>query len=313
MRENRWIVYQRERFPLAGHMPLVAAFSASAVSFSALLRSPAWLSGAPTGIPGWRSALVAFATSLLFFLQLRIADEFKDADEDARYRPYRPVPRGLVTLRELRAVAFGAVVIQAGLAVWLGASLLLFLAPVWLYLLLMQREFFAPRWLRAHPLIYAATHMVIVPLIDFYATACDWWVAGLRRPPDGLSWFLLVSLCNGFVIEVGRKIRAPIDEEAGVPTYTALWGPLGAIAGWIGALISGAFCALIAARSIDVIVPLAVALMTLLGACALTVRRFLAAPAPAMGRRFEALSWLWTVSMYVTLGLVPLVLRSVRA
>jgi hypothetical protein len=77
---NRWIVYQRERFPIAAHAPLVAAFSGSAVCFSSLVRGyTAW--------PSARSFVVAFVTSLLFFLQLRIADEFKDFEEDSRYMP----------------------------------------------------------------------------------------------------------------------------------------------------------------------------------------------------------------------------------
>ena len=305
MAENRWIVYQRERFPLAGHVPLVAAFSCSAVSFSALLRD--------AGGPGSRSTIVAFASSLLFFLQLRIADEFKDANEDARYRPYRPVPRGLVTLDELRTIAFIAIAAQAALAVWLDASLLILLVPIWIYLALMQREFFAARWLRARPIAYMATHMAIVPLIDFYATACDWWVAGVSHPPLTLSWFLLVSLGNGFVIELGRKIRAPIDEEPGVETYSALWGTSGAARAWLAALTCAGSCGLIAARSIDMTGPLAIALAGLLGACALTARRFVIAPAAFGGKRFEALSWLWTVSMYLTLGLVPLAWRTLRA
>ena len=83
---TRWAVYQRERFPLAAHAPLVAAFSASAVCFSSLLRGPG-------GVPRPAPFVVAFVTSLLFFLQLRIADEFKDFAEDSRFRPYRPVPR----------------------------------------------------------------------------------------------------------------------------------------------------------------------------------------------------------------------------
>jgi len=58
----------------------------------------------------------AFATVLLFFLQLRIADEFKDYEEDRRCRPHRPVPRGLVSLGELKAVAGAAAVVQAALA-----------------------------------------------------------------------------------------------------------------------------------------------------------------------------------------------------
>ena len=39
-------------------------------------------------------------------------------EEDARYRPYRPVPRGLVTLRELGVVFAAAAVIQLALAIW---------------------------------------------------------------------------------------------------------------------------------------------------------------------------------------------------
>ena len=91
---GRWWVYQRERFPVLAHGPLILAFSSSALSFSALLRGAReW--------PRPAALVAAFVTCLLFFLQLRIADEFKDFEEDSRWRPYRPVPRGLVTLREL--------------------------------------------------------------------------------------------------------------------------------------------------------------------------------------------------------------------
>ena len=91
---NRWWTYQRERFPILAHGILIASFSFSAVCFSSLLRGQ-------TELPRLSSIFVAFVTAFLFFLQLRIADEFKDFEEDARYRPYRAVPRGLVTLREL--------------------------------------------------------------------------------------------------------------------------------------------------------------------------------------------------------------------
>ena len=227
---NRWVTYQRERFPLAGHAPLVAAFSASAVCFSSLVRGH-------VAAPSPAALLVAFTTSLVFFLQLRIADEFKDFDEDSRFRPYRPVPRGLVTLRELACVAVGGGLLQLGLALWLDASLVWLLVPTWAYLALMTREFFVPRWLRAHPVIYMASHMLILPLVDLYATACDWRVAGVRSAPAGLYWFLVVSYLNGIVIEIGRKTRAPADEEHGVETYSALWGAHGAARAWLFAVM----------------------------------------------------------------------------
>src|SRR4051812_27365210 len=112
---RRWWVYQRERFPLLNHGIPVAAFSFSAVCFSRLLRGePGW--------PDWRAVVVAYLTALLFFLQLRIADEFKDFEEDSRYRPYRPVPRGLVSLHELGRLGVVTAVLQLALGVWLEPS-----------------------------------------------------------------------------------------------------------------------------------------------------------------------------------------------
>src|SRR5262245_24682414 len=190
---GRWWTYQRERFPLASHTPLVLAFSASAVCFSSLLRGHL---AAPS-----RSALfVAFVTSLLFFLQLRIADEFKDFEEDSRFRPYRPVPRGLVTRKELACLGVATGAVQLALALWLQPSLVWLLFTAWVYLALMTREFFAARWLKAHPVAYMASHMLILPLVDLYATACDWKVAGVSSPPIGLTWFLVVSFLNGLVV-----------------------------------------------------------------------------------------------------------------
>ena len=101
----------------------------------------------------------------------------------------------------------------------------------------MTREFFAPRWLKRHPVVYMTSHMVILPLVDLYATACDWWVAGRHRPPRGLYWFLIVSYLNGLVIEIGRKTRVPADEEPGVETYSALWGTGGAVRAWLIAVL----------------------------------------------------------------------------
>ena len=115
---SKWWVYQKERFPVFAHGPLILAFSASAVCFSSLLRGTN---------PSLRSIAVAFITSFIFFLQLRIADEFKDFEEDSRYRPYRPVPRGLVTLHELGVVFVVGGLIQFSLALLLKPPLILIL------------------------------------------------------------------------------------------------------------------------------------------------------------------------------------------
>lgn len=308
-RLRRWWIYQRERFPILAHGPLIAAFSFSAVSYSALLRAQ---QSAPSGaLPGAspERALVAFASAFLFFLQLRIADEWKDFEEDARYRPYRPVPRGLITLRELALAGIAAALVQLALALWLQPALALLLAGVWLYLALMSREFFARRWLKRHPFTYLWTHLLIIPLIDGYATACDWLTAG-DGPPRGLEWFLLASFFNGTVLEIGRKIRAPQDEEAGVETYSILWGRRGAVAAWLAALALTAACAVLAAREIGFLAPLGGVLLVLLLFAGVVAARFLQQPISRRAKMFDAMSASWTLLMYLGLGAVPLALRS---
>jgi 4-hydroxybenzoate polyprenyltransferase len=299
---NRWWTYQRERFPLLAHSPVIAAFSLSAVSYSALLRGTDHL-------PAWKPCAVAFLSSFLFFLQLRLADEFKDFDEDARYRPYRPVPRGLVSLRDLGWVWAGSIMIQLALALWLAPRLIVLLVLTWIYLGLMSKEFFARRWLKARPITYMVTHMAIMPLVDLYTTSCDWVPAGAARPPQGLLRFLVVSFFNGMVVEIGRKIRSPQDEEVGVETYSVLWGRRNAVIAWLAMVACTAGFAYVAAQRIGFAWPVLIILLVLfitdLGVAAL----FLHGAVPKRGGYVEAMSGIWSLLMYLSLGFIPMVLR----
>lgn len=299
---NRWWVYQRERFPLLVHGPLIAAMSFAAVSVSRLSRGG-------TALPEAWPLLVAFVTALLFFLQLRVADEFKDRDTDARYRPYRAVPRGLVSLRELGAVVVVGAIMQLGLALWLRPSLVLLLAAAWIYLGLMWKEFFVHRYLAAHPIAYLWSHMLILPLITLYATACEWHTAGVPFP-GGIAWLLAASFCNGLVIEIGRKIRAPEAEERGVDTYSALWGRRTATLAWWAAMLLAAATSLPVAKTIGLSAVLAVAFGGALTLAAVAGRRFLDQPTPKRAGLFEPVSGLWTLVAYLGLGVGPWVLRS---
>jgi 4-hydroxybenzoate polyprenyltransferase len=299
---ERWAVYQRERFPLAAHGPLIAAFTSAAVCVSALLRHPG--AGEAMAAPGWRAFVAAFGSGLLLFFQLRVADEFKDVRDDARHRAYRPVPRRLVSLRELRALGLGAALAQAALAAWVAPRLLWCLVGVWGYMLLMGQEFFVARWMHHRPAATLLTHMLIVPLIDLYATAFD-WVPRATPAPDGLLWFALASLGNGLVVELGRKVRATGDEEPGVPTYSAQWGRQRAVIVLLAVMCGTLLCALQLARLITTawLGPALLALVVV--ATAVVARRFVLSDAPGSGRRFELLSAVHTLALYAGCGILP--------
>lgn len=299
---SRFWGYQAERFPVFGNGLLIAAFSFSAVSFSMLLRGAnSW--------PALNTIIVCFTSAFFFFLQLRLADEFKDFDEDSLYRPYRPVPRGLVTLRELGILWVLTGAFQLGLALWLNPTLVPLLVIVWAYLGLMSKEFFVRDWLKSHPITYMWTHMLIVPLIDFYTTACDWRAAGELVPHGGLTWFLIASFFNGVVIEIGRKIRAPQDEEHGVETYTFLWGRRRAVLAWLGALALTALCASQAAVEIDFLAPAGLLMMIAFIATVVVALRFLQNPLTQRAKLIETTSGLWTILMYLSVGAIPLLIR----
>jgi len=298
---NRWWIYQRERFPLMAHGPLIAAFSASAVSYSALLR------GGDARPEMW-SFIVAFSVSLGSFLLLRIADEFKDAEEDARWRPYRPVPRGLVTLPQLACVGVVVAICQLLLAVTIGWRVVALLAVTWIYFGLMSKEFFVRDWLKKRPVVYLFSHMAIMPLVDWFATGCDWVSAG-GGMPAGLFWFLAASFCNGLVIEIGRKIRAPEQEETGVETYSFLWGRPVAVAAWLTAMGATLGCALMAAGRIGFAVPVGVGLGAVLGLAVVLGWIFLKTRNGRLAKGIEAASGMWTLALYLMLGVVPLLVN----
>jgi 4-hydroxybenzoate polyprenyltransferase len=292
--------YQAERFPVFKHGVLIAAFGASAVCLSALLRGAA---------PSWPALVVAVLVLFGLFFQLRVADEHKDNEDDTTYRPERPVPRGLVTLAELRAVAIGVGVVQVALTVWLDWTLLGLLLLVWAYMAVMTKEFFVPAWLKKRPIIYMVSHMAIMPLIDLYATACDWWPAGVALHEDfglTLGAFLLLSLVNGSVIEIVRKSWAPGMEREGVETYSKLWG-----AGQAGVAVMGiVLVGLALAASVNVrsgaSIWFLVVLMAVTLYAAWTAIDYAGTPTEKTVKRMEAGTAVFVIANYLLLGVLPL-------
>jgi len=293
---RRFFIYQKERFPFVAHGSLVAAFSFSAISYSRICRGA-------EGFVQWPVFLIGVLMSFSLFFLVRVFDEFKDAEEDALHRSHLPVPRGLISFRELAALAALAVLLQLVLNTVFVPQMLGLYALVMGYLCLMGKEFFVARWLKKHPFWYVVSHMLIIPLIDMYACGLDWLLEG-KEAPKGLLFFFAVSFMNGVVLEIGRKIRVPGKEEHN--TYSTMLGAPRATRLWMLILFATLCCSVAAAWYAGYGFTGYAILCGLFALCISPALLFLCKPTQRSSKLIEYASALWTIGMYLTLGAVPM-------
>ncbi|HBK72201.1 MAG TPA: hypothetical protein DDZ39_11200 [Flavobacteriaceae bacterium] len=295
---KRFLIYQKERFPFIAHGIMIAAFTFSAISYSRLCRNQ-------KGFIAWSDFVIGvFATITLFFL-VRIFDEFKDQEDDAKYRKYLPVPRGLISLSELKTIGWIVGVLQITVISIFQLKMLYLYVIVIAYLLLMAVEFFVPKWLKKRQILYITSHMMIIPLIDVYSSGLDWLVDE-SQPHWGLVWFFAVSYMNGLVLEFGRKIRTPEQEEEGVVSYTGMYGTKGGVLIWLLLMFATMLLAIGASHYANfswlafVVFGFVFLLNSIPGWL------FIKQPTVKKSKYIEYASALWTALMYLSLGSIPM-------
>jgi len=236
-------IYLNERFPLGKNSIFVLIFTLSGYIYTGLLYNSKIINqifSKEIKVPmPWHKIVALFIIIFMFFLQLRITDEFKDYEEDLKYRAYRPVQRGVVTLKALGKIGIATVIIQIILAYIIDFKIIYFMIIVWFYMFLMAKEFFIKEWLTKRILIYALSHVVIMIFITLViVNATQYIVLGEAENIikfGALQWYrhnidialiplFTLNYLNGIVLEIGRKTRRADEEEHGVQTYSKLWG-----------------------------------------------------------------------------------------
>jgi 4-hydroxybenzoate polyprenyltransferase len=216
---NTWLVYQRERFPLIPNL-LIAFGMAS----HGMVTASGGSSSKDNGILAGAPLLMGAFMTLLFFAVLRLMDEVKDVAKDRMAHPERPLARGLIPVDRARLVIAGGVVLMFAVAAIVSAFYDALPGALYagttVYLWLMYKEFYVGAWLGKWPLLYAATHQVILfPLVSSAAALA----------PSLAPGSLLILLISGaqifpafFAYEVARKIAPGAHPVLG--TYRSVYG-----------------------------------------------------------------------------------------
>ena len=143
----RFWIFQKERIPLI-IMWVIAISLTAAVSKA-------------NNHFQWGTVIIATLMIVLYFLQIRLADEPKDFEHDNKYYPDRPVQRGVITLRELNEIKNIVIVSFLALACLTGSWVVIVLSLFQqFYSYLTREEFFVRTWLRKHFLTYQFSHYI---------------------------------------------------------------------------------------------------------------------------------------------------------
>ncbi len=228
---RRLLAWAAERFPHANGVLFLVLY-ATAVAVGQALTGATRLRVGPR-------TLACFAGAWCFFLMLRVFDEHKDYELDAQNHPERVLQRGLITLTHLKVLGSLAIATQLGVSLLSDGGEPGPVTTLWLVVMawstLMAKEFFVGARLERRLVLYALSHMLVMPLALVWMARIG--VAWLPLPfplPLTIGLLAALSFASGASFEVTRKLKAPEDERDTVGTYTRSLGlsvaPLVAIA-----------------------------------------------------------------------------------
>jgi hypothetical protein len=209
--------YLHERFPLV-NMALFVVLFLTVRAVATLACATSQCAPRPDGLG--LASLGALAT-IAFFFRLRVFDEEKDFAQDLQNHPGRVLQTGRVTLTQLRRLAWAGAALEAAWSALRGPEVLLLWGLALAYSLAMRAEFGVGHWLRVRLVLYALSHMLIMPLVIAWLFVS---YSNLIAGSIHLSLLLLLSLLGGFSFELARKLHAPTAERLGIDSYSKALG-----------------------------------------------------------------------------------------
>ncbi len=234
---QRFRIFFRERFPIGLNCSLSIGLTLTSLwvlEFSHI-KSPYIVQST-----SWGHLLFLFVVFFLFLGQLRFMDELKDYEKDKIVHPTRPLPRGLISQKEIGSLIKLVQVLLYGLSILAFfvfqqfSAWSLFIGVTWL--LLMYFEFFTGGWLKKFPFLYAISHQVVILPMGFFAMSGVHAHAGLTLEVFSMSCVLLSAF---FIYEISRKLDPNANPLLG--TYLIVSGKAKTISAIILLTILGGF------------------------------------------------------------------------
>jgi 4-hydroxybenzoate polyprenyltransferase len=161
-----------------------------------------------------------------FFFRLRVFDEIKDYELDCKLHPDRVLQSGKIRLIDLQIITGTLFLVEVYWSYVMGPNTLIMFGVCVGYSLIMRYEFFIPEYLKSRLLLYAISHMLIMPLVMIWLWSAWQPTLAFTAP---LVILMSLSILGGFSFELARKIHAPDAERDEQDSYSKVLGLNGSI------------------------------------------------------------------------------------
>jgi 4-hydroxybenzoate polyprenyltransferase len=212
----RVVAFVIERYPPIPQVVLVVTLWLAGLAMAATMWAPA--RGVTPGHVDVAKLVLSGVGALLFVFHLRVFDDVKDADTDRTDNPTRPIPRGLVSEREVDALSVVLLAVEALLFAGIGPLAFTVWVIAAAFTVLMRVEFFVGSWLERHVLTYAASHMWALALVLASLVAAGIETLHMRSAANlgnvVASADILVACIAAFVLGVGFELGRKFERYA---------------------------------------------------------------------------------------------------
>jgi 4-hydroxybenzoate polyprenyltransferase len=183
-----------------------------------------------------KSIYLAIISFFALTLILRLCDEIKDKEVDAKLFPERCLPKGLVLYEDIHKLLLIIGWIWVPINFIFGGAPIIFTILIF-YTYLFYKYFFLPEIISNNLILALITHNPLMFVGSFYILALFSVEQGLDVYSIENFFLALAFWMPSLGWETARKIRAPKDETQYI-TYSKIMGPVGATALPLGAFLT---------------------------------------------------------------------------
>ena len=211
---SKWLQFFIERFDPLSHLVMITLFIAGHMAI--------------VGKQVSLDALLLFLGTTIFFFKLRCFDEVKDLDLDMKINASRPLPRGLLSVFDMKDAIVLCVIFENIMFYSINLNSGLAMSIASLYSLIMYKEFFLGDWFRDKLTSYATAHTLVTILLSL-SIFCALDGREFYSLRSELYFFSIVSWLLFNIFELGRKTFLQSEERDQVESYSKVWGKGGAV------------------------------------------------------------------------------------